>query len=61
VGGIVTHLVWNSVSINHVFFGPSESVFDSSICFQDRFSAYWDDQLTEEFDLICGVYRVDSG
>jgi hypothetical protein len=60
-GSIVIHLARESVGFERVCTGSS----DSGICFWDGNQssiAYWDDQLTEdEVDLICGVYRVDTG
>ncbi|KAF8234610.1 hypothetical protein L208DRAFT_1260904 [Tricholoma matsutake] len=40
-------------------------MFEEGLCLWDGNSSspgYWDDQLTEdEMDIICGVYRVDTG
>jgi hypothetical protein len=63
-GGIIARLASEVVGYDSVCFGPSDAAFDEGICFWDGKSslAYFDDQLTDdEVDLICGVYRVDSG
>ena len=40
-------------------------VLEEGLCLWDgnpASQAYWDDHLTDdEVDLICGVYRVDTG
>jgi hypothetical protein len=64
-GGIVARLAREVVRLEGVCIGPSDGVLESGICFWDgkqSSAAYWDDKLTEdESDLICGVYRVDTG
>jgi hypothetical protein len=64
-GGIVARLAREDVRYEDVCNGPSDSVFEDGICLWDGEEsslAYWDDKLSEdEVDLICGVYRVDTG
>jgi hypothetical protein len=64
-GGIVARLAREDVRYEDVCNGPSDSVFENGICLwngKESSLAYWDDQLSEdELDLICGVYRVDTG
>jgi hypothetical protein len=64
-GGIVARLAREVVRYDDVCHGPSDSVFEGGLCLWDGKAsspAYLDDQLSEdEVDLICGVYRVDTG
>jgi hypothetical protein len=63
--GIVGRIIQEVIRVEDVCAGPSDSVFEDGICFWDGKEssvAYWDDKLTEdEIDLICGVYKVDTG
>jgi hypothetical protein len=64
MGGIVARLAREVVRYEDVYWGPSDKVFETGICLRDEKQSfgYWDDQLTaEEVDLICGIYRVDTG
>ena len=64
-GGIVARLARDVVKDEEVCTGPSDSVFEDGVCLWDgneSSPAYWDDRLTaDELDVICGVYRVDTG
>ncbi|KAK0215265.1 hypothetical protein EDD85DRAFT_751844, partial [Armillaria nabsnona] len=63
-GGILGHLAKDIVEYRQVYYGPSDEVFASGISLQsDRGDySYWDDDLkTEEVDLLCGIYQVDTG
>jgi hypothetical protein len=63
-GGIVWRLAMQSLHQDDVIAGPSESVYQSGICFVEEGSGkhWWDDDLTEdEMNLICGVYKVFTG
>ncbi len=64
VGGILGCLAKDIVEYWQVYYGPSDEVFASGICLQsDRGDySYWDNDLTtEEVDLLCGIYQVDTG
>jgi hypothetical protein len=63
-GGIVWRLAMQALHPDVVIAGPSESVYESGICFVEEESGkhWWDDDLTEdEKNLICGVYKVFTG
>jgi hypothetical protein len=63
-GGIVARIAREALSVEDVDRGPSDSVFEDGLCLESSplSLAYWDDCLTgDEVDLICGVYRVDTG
>ena len=64
-GGIIARLAVGIVSFENFSNGPSDMVLEEGLCLWDgnpASQAYWDDHLTDdEVDLICGVYRVDTG
>jgi hypothetical protein len=65
-GGLIARLARDIVTVESVTFGPSDFPDGSeTLCLWDgnpSSLAYWDDQLTaDEVDVICGVYRVDTG
>ena len=64
-GGVITRLAVGIVSFENFSNGPSDMVLEEGLCLWDgnpASQAYWDDHLTDdEVDLICGVYRVDTG
>ena len=62
-GGIVWHLVRESINNNVVLVGPTDEVFvhGDVVCFDTNLEC-WDDKLTDEdANLICGVYKVYTG
>jgi len=61
-GGIVWHLVINSIKLSHVCVGPSEDVFEyGDIMLDYNGEELWDDALSDdELNLICGVYKVHT-
>ncbi|KAK0478060.1 hypothetical protein EDD18DRAFT_1087068 [Armillaria luteobubalina] len=65
MGGIVGRLARGIVSYEQVYRGPSEDVFEDGVNLQDSGQpsvTLWDDRLTsDELDLVCGVYRIDTG
>jgi hypothetical protein len=65
MGGIVSRLTREAALYDQVWYGPSDDVLLEGICFWSGASstpAYWDDRLTEdELNLVCGVYKVDTG
>src|ERR1700722_1053446 len=64
MGGIIARLARGVVPYGRVYDGPSDDVFEEGLCLRNGMQvlAYWDDQLTEdEINLICGVYKVDTG
>jgi hypothetical protein len=64
MGGIIACLAREVIRCQDVYYGPSEYVLKDGVCLWDNISshAYWDDTLTEdEVDLICSIYRVDTG
>ncbi|KAK0207252.1 hypothetical protein IW262DRAFT_1282307, partial [Armillaria fumosa] len=65
MGGIVGRLARGIVPYEEVYRGPSEDVFEDGVNFQDSGQpsvTLWDDRLTsDELDLVCGVYRIDTG
>ncbi|KAG6819796.1 hypothetical protein H0H93_008550 [Arthromyces matolae] len=61
-GGIVSRLAREAVPYQHVFDGPTLDVFSTGAMLPVSSVGYWDDCLTEhEINLICGVYKVDTG
>lgn len=64
-GGILARLASEVLSYDRVCYGPSDDVIEEGVCLWDSNKhslGYWDDCLTDdEKDLICGVYRVDTG
>jgi len=64
-GGIIARLAEQFITFEDVGHGPSDDVLQFGHCQKssgDPSLGYWDDELTvEEIDLICGVYRVDTG
>lgn len=64
-GGLIARLARDVVSYEDVFYGPSDGFEQHGFCLSDEKHpdfALWDDCLTEdEQDLICGVYRIDTG
>jgi hypothetical protein len=65
MGGIVARLAREVVTYENVSYGPSDDVVGNGLCLWDGHQsspAYWDDRLTEdEVNVICGVYKVDTG
>jgi hypothetical protein len=65
MGGIVARLARDLVNFEHVSRGPSEDVFhDGTVVWNEQTPSlgYWDDRLTaDEVNMICGVYKVDTG
>ncbi|KAK0479122.1 hypothetical protein IW261DRAFT_1336724 [Armillaria novae-zelandiae] len=65
MGGIVGRLAHGVVPYEDVYHGPSEDVFEDGVNFQDSEQpsvTLWDDRLTsDELDLVCSVYRIDTG
>jgi len=61
-GGLIAHLARDVVSYEDVYYGSSDP---NGICLTDEKHpgfGLWDDCLTEdEQNLICGIYRVDTG
>lgn len=63
-GSLVTRLARDIVSFDDVYNGPTENIFETGFYLyrEDTPFGLWDDCLTEdELDLICGVYRIDTG
>lgn len=64
-GGIIGRFTRDVVSYDHVYYGPSDDVYERGLCIpaaQSSLPKYWDDSLTDhEVDLICGVYYVSTG
>lgn len=63
-GGIVQRLSVQSIDPNYVIAGPSNEVFATSRpkYFDGDEARYWDDELIDdEIDIICGVYKIDTG
>ena len=53
------------VNFDNVCYGPSDKFYQDGFCLKDGkylSFALWDDRLTEDDqDMICGVYKVDTG
>lgn len=62
-GGLIARLARDYVDMSEIYYGPSNDVTTDGKCYyHEHTMGYWDDCLTEhEVDLICGVYRVDTG
>ena len=64
-GGLMARLARDVVNFDDVCYGPSDEIFRHGFCLKDeKYSSFalWDDCLTEdEQDMICGVYKVDTG
>lgn len=64
-GGIVGRLAKDFLTSEDVSSCPSDNVLQSGHWQKsdaDPYLGYWDDELSvEELDMICGVYRVDTG
>ncbi|KAF7969794.1 hypothetical protein HWV62_25969 [Athelia sp. TMB] len=63
-GGILWRLSVQSIDPNYVAAGPSSEVLATSRSkyFEGDKAQYWDDELTDdEIDIICGVYKIDTG
>ena len=62
-GGILWHLVFESIDNNAVLIGLTDEAFirGDVVCFDTNLEC-WDDKLTDEdINLICGVYKVYTG
>jgi hypothetical protein len=64
-GGLIARLARDVVNFDDVCYGPSDEFYRDGFCLKDEkylSFALWDDYLTEdEQDMICGVYKVDTG
>ncbi|KAF8058571.1 hypothetical protein FPV67DRAFT_1372191, partial [Lyophyllum atratum] len=61
-GGIISRLAKDIAPYQHVFDGPTQDVLENGVLISGKDSGYWDDAMTEhEINLICGVYKVDTG
>jgi hypothetical protein len=64
-GGLIARLARDVVNFDNVCYGPSDEFYRDGFCLKDEkylSFALWDDYLTEdEQDMICGVYKVDTG
>ncbi|KAG6836246.1 hypothetical protein H0H93_009896 [Arthromyces matolae] len=61
-GGIVSRLAREAVQYQHVYDGPTFDVFSTGAMLPGSSVGYWDDALTDhEINVICGVYKVDTG
>jgi hypothetical protein len=64
-GGLISRLARDVVNFDDVCYGPSDEFYLHGFCLTDgKHSSFalWDDCLTQdEQDMICGVYKVDTG
>jgi hypothetical protein len=62
-GGIIWRLAIEHIGPESILVGPTDGVFDNGDVWRPLGPMeFWDDSLTdEEIDLICGVYKVDTG
>ena len=63
-GGIIWRLSVQSIDPDYVTAGPSSEVLATSRAkyFDHDEARYWDDELIdEEINIICGVYKIDTG
>ncbi len=64
-GGILGRIAKDFISNDEVYPGPSHDVFKTGLSFVadgEAAPTFWDDALTDdEINLLCGVYKVDTG
>ncbi|KAK0185699.1 hypothetical protein F5146DRAFT_937387, partial [Armillaria mellea] len=64
-GGILGHIAKDFISDDEVYPGPSHDIFKTGLSFVadgEMAPTFWDDALTDdEINLLCGVYKVDTG
>ncbi|KAK0464114.1 hypothetical protein IW261DRAFT_1347389 [Armillaria novae-zelandiae] len=64
-GGILGRIAQDFIPNDEVYLGPSSDVLKCGVCFVadgESTPVFWDDALTDdEIDLLCGVYKIETG